>query len=104
MRLGIIPFVSGPLIESLISEPTESRWVDCLRDKDYLLAAAKALIATNDQRGLWELDCWCLEAKEGRIEAAQRALAGGDETVISWLLAAQACVMRHTVRPAASLQ
>ena len=47
---------------------------------------------------------WCLEAKEGRIEAAQRALAGGDDQFLAWLFAAQACVIKNAARPSAALQ
>jgi hypothetical protein len=75
-----------------------------LRDSDFLYAAACALLEKNDWRGLWDLDYWCKELKEGRLEAVQRALAGGDATVISHLLAAQACVLKNTPRPFAALQ
>src|SRR5690242_20051520 len=75
-----------------------------LRDPDFLLAAARALLAHGDNRGLWDLDYFCKEKKEGRLEAAQRALAGGDHTVVASLRAAHACLLKNTVRPRAVLQ
>jgi len=75
-----------------------------LWDADYLFSAARVLLANNDQRGLWDLDYWVNESNEGRIAAAQRMLAGGDDAVIVWLLAARACVVKNTPRPAALLQ